>query len=236
MPTGTCRPFVITLPPYLSSDSILDLIYETKQLESGKYTTLVFQGTCSGLSPQIVNTTRKEISESLDQFISWMCTLYTLNYPIISLITGDVMGGGVGIAALSDIVLVTPNASFMLPEGRIGLTPGLILPALSQRLSLHTIKHMVLTSARVPASEAQQIGLIDKIVPEPSLNTEMQQYALTLEKCHTESFKALKKLTHNEEAFRHKMKQGAMVLLELLDSPKVQQNLSILSNYREVSQ
>lgn len=48
--------------------------------------------------------------------------------PVIALIHGAAMGGGVGLAAVSDIVIAERTAKFSLSEVRLGLTPATIAP------------------------------------------------------------------------------------------------------------
>jgi hypothetical protein len=67
----------------------------------------------------------------------------------------------VTLAAMSDISLATPDATFGLPEVRLGGTPAVTSVVLRKRLSDEAVRKMLTTGETIDAREAQRIGLVD---------------------------------------------------------------------------
>ncbi|WP_101831496.1 enoyl-CoA hydratase-related protein [Frankia canadensis] len=85
----------------------------------------------------------------------------------IAAIDGLALGGGLELAMACTLRVAGPRAALGLPEVKIGLIPG---AGGTQRLTRlvgrsHALDIM-LTARRVPASEAQAIGLVDRFVDE----------------------------------------------------------------------
>lgn len=86
---------------------------------------------------------------------------------IISKIEGQVMAGGVGLAAASDLVFATPGSTFALPETLWGLLPACVMPYLIRRVGFQTAYRMTLTTLPVSAQEAYRTGLVDELNESP---------------------------------------------------------------------
>lgn len=83
---------------------------------------------------------------------------------IIVAVDGAVMAGGVGLAAVADILLATERSTFGLAEVMLGLLPGMVLPTLLERMTPQRVRKLALTAASIDASEAHRCGLVDKLV------------------------------------------------------------------------
>ena len=86
--------------------------------------------------------------------------------PIIAAINGFALGGGLELALACDIRIAAENAQLGLTEINLAIIPGgggtQRLPRLVGR---GKALEMILTGARIPASEALRIGLIERMVP-----------------------------------------------------------------------
>ncbi|KHF41009.1 enoyl-CoA hydratase [Halalkalibacter okhensis] len=98
--------------------------------------------------------------------------------PIIAVIHGAALGGGLELAMACHIRLSTDEAKLGLPELQLGLIPGF---AGSQRLPrfVGTAKacEMLLTSEPITGLEAKQLGLVNHTYPEEQLLDEAQKLA-----------------------------------------------------------
>jgi isohexenylglutaconyl-CoA hydratase len=83
--------------------------------------------------------------------------------PLIATVEGAAMGGGLGLAAVCDIVLATQDARFGMPEATIGLPPAQIAPFVALRLGAGPALRLMLTGARLTAEQAKAVGLVDEI-------------------------------------------------------------------------
>jgi enoyl-CoA hydratase len=86
--------------------------------------------------------------------------------PIIAAINGHCLGGGLELALACHLRIASTRAKLGLPEVSLGLLPGMggthRLPRLVGRARAH---EMILTGRMVKADEAQQIGLVNWVVP-----------------------------------------------------------------------
>lgn len=86
-----------------------------------------------------------------------------LNKVTIAAVDGPCVGGGVQIVLACDQRVCTPNASFRLPEVKMGFLPGMATWRLAKYVGLGTAKRMVLTGETVSAEEALRLGLVDAV-------------------------------------------------------------------------
>src|SRR6185436_20899106 len=89
--------------------------------------------------------------------------------PTVALVQGGCFGGGTGIVAACDVVIAADTAIFSIAEVRWGLTAAIILPQLSDAISVRQLRRYALTGERFGAAEALRIGLAHKVVPRPEL-------------------------------------------------------------------
>jgi methylglutaconyl-CoA hydratase len=82
--------------------------------------------------------------------------LNRLPVPTVALVQGGCFGGGTGIIAACDVVIA---------EVRWGLTAAIILPQLSDAISVRQLRRYALTAERFGAAEAMRIGLVHQMVP-----------------------------------------------------------------------
>ncbi|WP_427918723.1 crotonase/enoyl-CoA hydratase family protein [Streptomyces sp. cg40] len=87
--------------------------------------------------------------------------------PVISVLKGAVVGGGLELAAATHIRVAEPSAFFALPEGQRGLFVGgggsVRVPRL---IGVHRMTDMMLTGRVLSATEAAQFGLVHYLVDE----------------------------------------------------------------------
>ena len=104
--------------------------------------------------------------------------LRQLDKPLIAMIQGYCVGGGLAIALTADVRIATPGSQFGIPAARLGLGYGFSRLATLARLVGPSVARDILFSARFrPADEALRVGLINRIVPEDALEAEARAYA-----------------------------------------------------------
>jgi methylglutaconyl-CoA hydratase len=90
---------------------------------------------------------------------------------LIAVIEGPAFGGGVGIAAVCDIVLAAPETKFALTETKLGLVPATIAPFLVRRIGLANARRFALNACPFGAEEARSMGLVSEIHRHQELGT-----------------------------------------------------------------
>jgi len=84
-----------------------------------------------------------------------------LPFMTIAVVDGAAVGGGMGLAAASDVVIATPRARFALTETSLGIPPAQIAPYLVHRLGERVARRLAMTGARIDGREAETLGLAD---------------------------------------------------------------------------
>lgn len=79
---------------------------------------------------------------------------------LITLLEGAVLGGGLGLAAISDIALCMEDCRFGMPETSLGVIPAQIAPFVVKRIGLTQARRLALTAARFGGGEALRLGLV----------------------------------------------------------------------------
>ncbi len=93
-----------------------------------------------------------------------------LTVPLVGRVHGAAMGGGVGLAAVCDMVVAAEEAQFALSEVRLGLVPSVIAPFVLAKIGRSAPRELFLTGARFTARRALEIGLVHEVVPTSSLD------------------------------------------------------------------
>jgi enoyl-CoA hydratase/3-hydroxyacyl-CoA dehydrogenase len=84
---------------------------------------------------------------------------------VVVLINGLTLGGGLELALCADMILALPEAQFAFPETGIGIYPGLGgTQRCAARIGKGLSKYLIHTGKMLSAKEAEEIGLVDKII------------------------------------------------------------------------
>lgn len=129
----------------------------------------------SGLSG--IAGTREAIRRIYDAFMESL----QLDIPTIAAVNGYAIGGGLGLAMCCDIRIAADSAKFAANFATIGIHPGMAITYMLPRLvGRGKACEMLFTGRMVEAREAEQIGLVEKVVPLDRLQEEAQAMAETI--------------------------------------------------------
>lgn len=82
---------------------------------------------------------------------------------LITVLEGAVLGGGFGLACVSDIALAAGDARFGLPETGLGVIPAQIAPFVVQRIGLTQARRLALTGERFDGHHALALGVVHEV-------------------------------------------------------------------------
>jgi enoyl-CoA hydratase len=85
--------------------------------------------------------------------------------PMVAAVNGDAMGGGFELMLRCELVVAAETARFGLPEVSHGLVPGSGATLLPTRIPIAIAMELVLTTARIDAARAAELGLVNRVVP-----------------------------------------------------------------------
>jgi len=120
--------------------------------------------------------------------------LDTLPVPLIARIHGAALGGGCGLAAVSDIVVAEDQAVFGFTEVKLGILPAVISPFALAKIGRSAARELFLTGARFSAARAKEIGLVHAVVPAADLDAAVDQYLREIVSSGPEAIAAAKAL------------------------------------------
>ena len=98
----------------------------------------------------------------------------TLSKPTIARVQGAAFGGGVGLAAVCDLVFATPAVSFCLSEVKLGLIPAVISPFVSAAIGPRAARRYCMTAERFSAATALDLGLVSELCEETELDQRIE--------------------------------------------------------------
>lgn len=112
--------------------------------------------------------TREDLEARFSSSFRASSLLREMKKPVIGAFTGGVVGGAVGLALACDIRLAASDVYFMAPFSKMGLVPDYgaswLLP---QAVGTAAALDLSLSGRRVQSAEAQQLGLVSRVVPDP---------------------------------------------------------------------
>lgn len=97
--------------------------------------------------------------------------------PVIAEVQGVATAGGCQLAASCDLVVASENATFATPGVRIGLFCTTPAVPLVRAIPLKKAMEMLLTGDSISARQAEQLGLVNRVVPAERLHDETMSLA-----------------------------------------------------------
>ena len=91
--------------------------------------------------------------------------------PIIAATTGWVIGGGIVMVMMCDLMVSAESTMFYYPEAKLGTTAGGI-STLATRMPHKLAMEIMLLGAKIPAQRAYDVGFVNKVVPNGQHETE----------------------------------------------------------------
>ncbi|MET0587957.1 MAG: enoyl-CoA hydratase/isomerase family protein [Novosphingobium sp.] len=120
--------------------------------------------------------------------------------PVICAVNGICQAGGLLIAMMSDIAVVSERATFRVPEllrGIIDATYASVLPA---HVGMAQARDLLLSARTIDAEEALRIGLISRVVPHEKLREEALKAACEVLRTAPEARSHVKRMLNQQYA------------------------------------
>src|SRR5215207_9802442 len=157
-----------------------------------------------------------------DRMLGLAMTIRGLPIPVIAMVNGWCMGGGHELALWCDLVIASENAVL----GQTGATVGATqyLPRIiGERLA----REMIFCARRFPAKEAEEVGLINKCVPQDQLLAETLKWCETMKGHSALTLRMTKRSLNFESDNRYSSWQHGMELLaHVWGSPEASEGMN----------
>jgi isohexenylglutaconyl-CoA hydratase len=146
-------------------EAVLDAVREDRSLRTlilrGKGGMFCAGGDIKGFKSGLQSGApdEEEIARGNRSFGNLMVKLNEQPQATIMLVEGAAIGGGLGLACVGDITIVTRDARFRLSETSLGIPPAQIAPFVTERVGLTQARRLMMTGARFKGSEAVDYGI-----------------------------------------------------------------------------
>lgn len=107
-------------------------------------------------------------------------TIYSCRLPVVGRIHGDCYAGGVGLAAVCDVVVAAESVHFCLSEARLGLLPATIGPYVMRALGEQASRRFFVTAERFSAARAHALGFVHEVVAADQLDAKVGEIVAAL--------------------------------------------------------
>ena len=132
-----------------------------------------------------------------DALAQMLWTVWNCPLPVVGRIHGDCYAGGVGLAAVCDVLVAAEGVHFCLSEAKLGLLPATIGPYVVKALGEQASRRYFVTAERFTASRAAALGLVHECVPADALDAVVDGIVAALVANGPAAVKACKRLVQD---------------------------------------
>jgi cyclohexa-1,5-dienecarbonyl-CoA hydratase len=126
------------------------------------------RGFCAGVA--VEDHVGDRVRPMLEAFHEIFRRLRRLPCATVAAVRGPALGGGAELATFCDVVVAAQDATFGQPEIKVGVFPPIATLHYPQRIGVARTLSLLLSGEVLSATEAQRIGLIDRVVPAETLD------------------------------------------------------------------
>jgi methylglutaconyl-CoA hydratase len=163
-------------------------------------------------------------------------TLNSCPKPVVGLVHGAAIGGGVGLVSICDYIVASRETIFSLSEVRLGIIPACIGPFVLAKIGESHARALFMSAERFNAERAREIGLVHELVDSPeALNTAADRIIKNLLQCGPKAMAAAKALVRGikQRSFEDQLEYVAVTLAELRVTPEGQEGLKAFLEKRK---
>ena len=124
-------------------------------------------------------------------------TIYRCPVPVVGRIQGDCYAGGVGLAAVCDVLVAAEGVHFCLSEARLGLLPATIAPYVVRALGEQASRRYFTTAERFSATQAHALGFVHEVVAADALDARVAEMVAALVASGPAAVRACKQLVQD---------------------------------------
>lgn len=106
--------------------------------------------------------------------------VYSCPVPVVGRVQGDCYAGGVGLAAVCDVLVASDVAAFCLSEAKLGLLPGTISPYVVRAMGEQAARRYFITAERFSAAQAHAMGFVHELCAVDALDAKVDEIVASL--------------------------------------------------------
>lgn len=180
---------------------------------------------CTGMDFQELSRQDPEAGDTISPaYMALLRSISQVPKIVVSKVDGEVMAGGVGIVAASDLVMASPKSQFSLSEALWGLLPACVTPYLIRRVGFQTAFRMTLTTMPINAEEAKRVNLVDELTD--TLDDAVRKLYLRVSRLESSTVGEIKQFFRQMWIITNDMEAGAVQeTSRLVQDPRVLENI-----------
>ena len=86
--------------------------------------------------------------------------------PVVARVHGAALGGGMGLCAVSDLVLAADGTTFGFTETKLGILPAVIAPFVLAKIGESQARAVIPSGERFDTERARAMGLVHEVLPD----------------------------------------------------------------------
>ncbi len=156
-------------------------------------------------------------------FADLLTAMHLARKPLVAVVDGRAIGGGMGIACACDWIVATDRATFGLPELLWGLVPAIIWPVITDRMAPHVARQWTLSAHSRTAAQGLDAGLVDEVVTPEALEPALRRAARTLHRLEPAALSRLRQWARasRQHELPDALRLGADITADLVQQPAV---------------
>jgi len=182
---------------------------------------------CVGLDLRELGTRASGIHDEGDA--TFISVIDDMEVPVIGAINGFAITGGFELALACDIMIAAEEAQFADTHARVGVMPGGGMSArLPRAVGIRKAKELSLTGNYISARDAEQMGLVNRVVPRDQLLAAAHEMAAQIASANQTIVRQMKRLY--DLTTRHSLGEALRIEQEIFREFNREANLAELAN------
>ena len=213
---------VLTIP------MLEEMIHAIQELQSDKELRLLIvrgEGKCFSAGMDVADHLPQRVHLMFEKTHQMMHKLAHLNLPVISLIHGCALGGGLELAAVSDFIYAVDGCKIGLPEIKLGVFPPFAVAYFSEWIGPRNANDLILTGRTILPEEAKAMGMVMEVFSEKDCEIRLEEAANQLISFSKAAFAATKKALRSESVWERLKEVEQIYLNELMKSEDATEGL-----------
>lgn len=145
-------------------------------IDPGGIIVLDAEGKAFSAGVDVADHTEDKVDKMIEAFDRIFMTMSGTDKPIVGVVKGAALGGGCELAIFCDILVASEKAKFAQPEIAVGVFPPIACYMLPRIMSWPRALELLLSGETIGADRAEQIGLVNKVLPFENFEESVREY------------------------------------------------------------
>ena len=154
--------------------------------------------------------------------------IYNIKKPVVALVEGYALGGGMELALICDFIIASENAKFSQPEVNLGLIPGIGgTQRLKRTAGKYNANYLCMTGEMITAQQAENMGIVSVVLKAGEFKEGAMKILKSISEKPLSSLIEIKRLINKDAS----LKDERQTFYKLLDSEN--KNIGIKSFFEK---